>query len=118
MDGLVMWRLPLLVETAGTSAPAAGLVEGDAPGMAEHLEAVAARDGDEGDARRLRRGDGQRRGGGDGDEHGAAGDRHLLHHLDRDVAGERHRTLRHVDALPRHGTTELVERIVPPDILT
>ena len=41
----------------------------------------------------------------------------LLHHLDRDPAGEEQQAIAAGDAAPRHRADQLVERVVPADIL-
>src|SRR5579864_8211237 len=88
-----------------------------APGMGEYLEAVLAGDPDERDASALCGADGERRGRGYGDNEGAADARGLLHHLDRDAAGEHHHSGMAGGAGDGQRTAELVKRVVTSDVL-
>ena len=86
-------------------------------GMGEHLEAVVARDGDQRDAGVLggaQRERGRRR---DRDDDRRAADRGLLDHLDRDAAGQQDDAGIAGDVAASEGAGQLVERVVPADIL-
>ncbi len=85
--------------------------------MGEDLEAVGAGDADQGHAGLFGDAHGERGGRRHRDHHRRAEHRRLLHHFDRDAARQQQQTFRHRDAVTRQRTGELVERVVPADIL-
>src|SRR5215468_7555953 len=90
----------------------------DALRMGEHLEAVLACNGNERDAGSLRGAHRQRSRGRDGDNDWRADCGGLLHHLDRDAAGEQDEAGTRRNTVARERAGELVERIVTADVLT
>src|SRR6267378_6357740 len=85
--------------------------------MTEDLEIVPPRDGDERDPTCFGDADGERRRRRHGHENRGAENGRLLHHLDRYAAGEKHNAAPSIDLPAGERAHELVERIVPADIL-
>jgi hypothetical protein len=94
-----------------------GCLHSDAAGVGKYLEAVVAGDGDQHDAGVFGGAQGECGWGRDRGDDGRAADSSLLDHLDRDAAGHQDGAGigRYVAA--GEGADQLVERIVPSDIL-
>ena len=89
----------------------------DARGVGENFERVAAGDADQGDAGGLRQAHRQRGRRRHRDHHRRADHRRLLHQLDGDAARQQQQPIAGADPRARQRTGELVERVVPADIL-
>src|SRR5215469_9438063 len=90
----------------------------DPLGMGEHLEPVVACDADESKAYRLCSADGQSRRRRDADYDDRSHHAGLLHKFDRNTARQHNDAQRSRLAGMQQSTRQLVERIVPPDVLT
>ena len=85
--------------------------------MGENLEVVATHQRHKRHAGLVGRANGKRRRRGNRYKDGTAYNRRLLHHLDRQAAGDGDHPFRALMARPNDRAAELVESIVPSDIL-
>src|SRR5882757_80812 len=85
--------------------------------MTEDLEILTARNCDERHPAGFGDADGKRRRRRHGDENRGAENGRLLHHLDRNAAGEKHNAAASVDLVASERADKLVERIMTADIL-
>ena len=85
--------------------------------MAEDLEILTARNCDERHPAGFGDTDGKRRRRRHGDENRGAENGRLLHHLDRNAAGEKHNAAASVDLMASERADELVQGIVTANVL-